>query len=134
MQIIEVIIRQDSQLICLIKLMKLCFCTYILDKPLIKFLHLNIFERNPNHFHFSDPAIQLRHLNPVDQRDITFKLCFVIVANANLVEPSRMLPPINYQTIVRKYLFPPFPLQWYALLVESRKLYFLHFGRARNTI
>ena len=68
-----------------------------------------------------------------DQRDITFKLCFIIAAAANLLKPSRMFPPINYQLSVMKYLYLLWPLV-HICMTDLRKLHILHFCPSGNTI
>ena len=73
---------------------------------------------------FSKPC---QYLNSVDQRDITFKLCFIIAAAANLLKPSRMFPPINYQLSVMKYLYLLWPLV-HICMTDLRKLHILHFS------
>ena len=79
---------------------------------------------------FSKPC---QYLNSVDRRDITFKLCFIIAAAANLLKPSRMFPPINYQLSVMKYLYLLWPLV-HICMTDLRKLYILHFFPSGNTI
>ena len=62
-----------------------------------------------------------------------FKLCFIIAAAANLLKPSRMFPPINYQLSVMKYLYLLWPLV-HICMTDLRKLHILHFCPSGNTI